>query len=109
VHSVLDGQSGAPDAAAKLEKQLIEITGFHPAPPRTADNDGKGVEAALLEEGRPGHYGLPGMRERARQMGAEFTMWSGVGTGTEIEVSIPGSIAYRGRPRPRFRWSRKKA
>jgi signal transduction histidine kinase len=72
-------------------------------------DDGKGIEAALLEEGRPGHYGLPGMRERARQIGAAFTIWSGVGTGTEIEVSIPGSIAYRGLPRPRFRWSRKKA
>jgi signal transduction histidine kinase len=73
-------------------------------------DDGKGIEPALLEEGRPGHYGLPGMRERARQIGAEFTIWSGVGTGTEIEVRIPGSIAYRGAsPRPRFRWFRKKA
>ena len=44
-------------------------------------DDGKGIEPALLEEGRPGHYGLPGMRERARQIGAEFTIWSGVGAG----------------------------
>jgi signal transduction histidine kinase len=72
-------------------------------------DDGKGIEPALLEEGRPGHFGLPGMRERARQIGAEVTIWSGVGTGTEIEVSIPGSIAYRGMPRPRLRWFRKKA
>jgi signal transduction histidine kinase len=71
-------------------------------------DDGKGIEPALLEEGRPGHYGLPGMRERARQIGAEFSIWSGVKTGTEIEVSIPGSIAYRGLPRPRFRWFGKK-
>lgn len=71
-------------------------------------DDGKGIEPALLEEGRPGHYGLPGMRERARQIGAEFTIWSGVGAGTEIEVTIPGSIAYRSLPRPRFRWFRKK-
>jgi trehalose/maltose transport system substrate-binding protein len=39
VHSVLTGQNSAPDAAAKLEKQLIEITGFHPGPPRTVDNN----------------------------------------------------------------------
>ena len=38
VHSVLIGQMSAPEAAAKLEMQLIEITGFHPGPPRTADN-----------------------------------------------------------------------
>jgi signal transduction histidine kinase len=73
-------------------------------------DDGKGIEPALLEEGRPGHYGLPGMRERARQIGAEFTIWSGVGTGTEIEVSIPGSIAYRGASaRHGFGWFHKKA
>jgi signal transduction histidine kinase len=70
-------------------------------------DDGKGIEPALLEEGRPGHYGLPGMRERARQIGAEFTIWSGAETGTEIEVSIPGSIAYRSLPR--LRWFGKKS
>lgn len=69
-------------------------------------DDGQGIEPAVLEEGRPGHYGLPGMRERARQIGAELTIWSGVGTGTEIEVDIPGSTAYIGLPRRRFRWFR---
>ncbi len=34
VHSVLAGQMGAPEAAAKLEQQLVEITGFRPGPPR---------------------------------------------------------------------------
>ena len=71
-------------------------------------DDGKGIDPATLEEGRAGHYGLPGMRERARQIGAELTIWSGAGTGTEIELSIPGSIAYRTLPRPRLRWLRKK-
>jgi signal transduction histidine kinase len=71
-------------------------------------DDGKGIEPAILAEGRPGHYGLPGMRERGRQIGAEVTIWSGTGTGTDIELSIPGSIAYRTWPRRRFRWSRKK-
>jgi signal transduction histidine kinase len=70
-------------------------------------DDGKGIEPATLEEGRSGHYGLPGMRERARQIGAELTICSGVGTGTEIDLSIPGSIAYRTLPRPRFRSFRK--
>jgi trehalose/maltose transport system substrate-binding protein len=35
VHSVLTGQRGAPEAAAELEKQLIQITGFRPGPPKT--------------------------------------------------------------------------
>jgi trehalose/maltose transport system substrate-binding protein len=38
VHSVLTGELSGPEAAAKLEKQLIEITGFRPGPPKT-DND----------------------------------------------------------------------
>jgi signal transduction histidine kinase len=57
-------------------------------------DDGQGIAPAILEEGRPGHYGLPGMRERAGQIGAKLTIWSGVGAGTEIELSIAGSIAY---------------
>ena len=30
-------------------------------------DDGEGIPAAILEQGRPGHYGLSGMRERARR------------------------------------------
>lgn len=37
VYSVLTAQKGAPDAAAELEKQLIEITGFPAAAPDTPD------------------------------------------------------------------------
>jgi ABC-type glycerol-3-phosphate transport system substrate-binding protein len=37
VRSVLTGQRGAPEAAAELEKRLIEITGFSSGPPKTLD------------------------------------------------------------------------
>src|SRR6266404_8068283 len=37
VHSVLNGQKGAPEAAADLEKVLIKITGFSTGPPKTAE------------------------------------------------------------------------
>jgi signal transduction histidine kinase len=57
-------------------------------------DDGEGMPAGILERGRPGHFGLPGMRERARQVGAELTIWSGAGAGTEIELRLAGSIAY---------------
>ena len=43
-------------------------------------DDGQGIAPEILEEGRPGHYGLPGMRERARQIGAKLKIWSGVGS-----------------------------
>ncbi len=70
-------------------------------------DDGKGIDPKLLDAGRDGHWGLPGMRERAQQIGAQLDMWSEAGAGTEVELRIPGSIAY-GHHRPRrFRLFRK--
>jgi signal transduction histidine kinase/ligand-binding sensor domain-containing protein len=57
-------------------------------------DDGEGIAPAMLAEGRPGHYGLRGMRERAAEIGGKLDIWSGVGTGTEIDLSIAGAIAY---------------
>jgi trehalose/maltose transport system substrate-binding protein len=39
VHSVLTGQQSAPEAAAKLEKQLMEMTGFPSGPPKVTENN----------------------------------------------------------------------
>ena len=73
-------------------------------------DDGRGIPAEILEEGRPGHYGLPGMRERAKQIGGKLEIWSGDRTGTEIELNIPGSVAYGTTAgHSRFRLFRKKA
>jgi signal transduction histidine kinase len=66
-------------------------------------DDGDGIAPEILEEGRTGHYGLAGMRERARQIGAKLSIWSGAGAGTEIELTILGSKAYGRSPRP-SRW-----
>ena len=41
VHSVLTGELSGPEAAAKLEMQLIDITGFRPGPPKTTDNNAR--------------------------------------------------------------------
>jgi signal transduction histidine kinase len=57
-------------------------------------DDGKGIDPKLLDTGRDGHWGLPGMRERAQELGAQLDMWSQLGAGTEVELRIPGSIAY---------------
>ena len=58
-------------------------------------DDGKGIDPAVLSRhGVEGHYGLPGMRERATIMGAKLTVWSQVDAGTEVELRIPASTAY---------------
>ncbi|MGC4051235.1 MAG: two-component regulator propeller domain-containing protein [Paludibaculum sp.] len=58
-------------------------------------DDGAGIDPQVLGSGRrKGHYGLPGMRERATSIGGQFEIWSELRRGTEIEVTIPGMIAY---------------
>jgi len=58
-------------------------------------DDGKGIDRKILEDGvRTGHFGLPGIRERAKQIGARLVFWSEAGAGTEVELEIPSRIAY---------------
>jgi len=58
-------------------------------------DDGKGIDPEVLSsQGKEGHFGLPGMRERAKIMGAKLTVWSEVDAGTELELRLPASIAY---------------
>jgi trehalose/maltose transport system substrate-binding protein len=40
VHAVLTGQKGAPEAAAELEKRLIEMTGYAVGPPKVSKKRG---------------------------------------------------------------------
>jgi signal transduction histidine kinase/ligand-binding sensor domain-containing protein len=61
-------------------------------------DDGRGIDPEVLRSGREGHWGLSGMRERAEGMGARLKVWSRERTGTEIELSVPGEIAFRGQP-----------
>jgi signal transduction histidine kinase len=58
-------------------------------------DDGKGINPAVLSRERSeGHYGLPGMRERATIMGGKLVVWSEVDAGTEVELRVPASKAY---------------
>jgi signal transduction histidine kinase len=58
-------------------------------------DDGKGIDPSVLSgDGREGHFGLHGMRERAKLVGGELAIWSEVDSGTEVELSIPASRAY---------------
>ncbi|MBI3896214.1 MAG: hypothetical protein HY313_09820 [Acidobacteria bacterium] len=58
-------------------------------------DDGIGINSTVLDRGGlDGHWGLLGMRERAKRIGGQLQIWSRPGAGTEIELRIPGSIAY---------------
>lgn len=58
-------------------------------------DDGKGIDPNFLTaEGREGHFGLHGMRERAKLIGGKLTVWTALDSGTEIELNIPAARAY---------------
>ena len=58
-------------------------------------DDGKGMDPQVMEKGRrPGHWGLPGVRERAQQIGAKLDFWSEAGAGTEVQLAVPAAVAY---------------
>jgi signal transduction histidine kinase len=58
-------------------------------------DDGKGIDPHVLKTGaRAGHFGLPGMSEHAQLVGGKLDVWSELGAGTEIELTIPAAIAY---------------
>jgi signal transduction histidine kinase len=59
-------------------------------------DDGRGIDPKVLtHDGRTGHYGLHGMRERAKLIGGHLDVWSKLNSGTEVELNIPATIAYR--------------
>jgi ligand-binding sensor domain-containing protein/signal transduction histidine kinase len=58
-------------------------------------DDGIGMDRDILASGgREGHWGLPGMQERARAMKGNLEIWSEQNRGTEIELTVPANIAY---------------
>jgi signal transduction histidine kinase len=57
-------------------------------------DDGAGIDQQVLELGKDGHWGLAGMRERAENIGARLKVWSRANSGTEVELLIPGHIAF---------------
>jgi signal transduction histidine kinase len=68
-------------------------------------DDGQGIAPPLLQAGREGHWGLAGMRERATRIGGRLEVWTTVEAGTEVEISVPGRVAFQAQPRrSRWRW-----
>lgn len=70
---------------------------------RIAD-DGMGADASTFSDGKEGHYGLKGMRERAGRIGAKLNIVSDATRGTEVCLTVPGKIAFHSGKPPRS-WS----
>jgi signal transduction histidine kinase/ligand-binding sensor domain-containing protein len=94
---------------AKAQKIEAEITYGDSEFLLHVRDDGNGIDPHLTNEGaRAGHWGVPGMRERAKSFGGKLEVWSEVGAGTEVELTVPAAIAYgKSEARRRF-WFRGK-
>ncbi len=76
-------------------KQIETEIEYGPTELRMAVRDnGCGIDPHQLEWGRPGHWGLQGMRERAERIGAQLRVLSKVAAGTEVELCMPSRIAF---------------
>ena len=52
-------------------------------------DDGKGIDPGVLSgQGPEGHFGLRGMRERAKLIEGKLMVWSEVDAGTEVELAF---------------------
>ena len=57
-------------------------------------DDGCGIASEIVRDGRPGHFGLKGMRERAEKIGGSLKVESEHTVGTTVELTLPGTVAY---------------
>jgi signal transduction histidine kinase/ligand-binding sensor domain-containing protein len=57
-------------------------------------DDGRGMDPLVVRSGTEGHWGIAGMRERAESIGAAFKVSSRADAGTEVELTVPGHVAF---------------
>jgi signal transduction histidine kinase len=52
-------------------------------------DDGRGIDETMVKNGREGHWGLSGMRERAAAIHGRLRILSKIGAGTEVVLVVP--------------------
>jgi signal transduction histidine kinase/ligand-binding sensor domain-containing protein len=68
----------------------------------SVNDNGVGIEPAVVLEGKDGHFGLRGMRERAERIGSKLTIASSPNSGTEMRLVVPGNVIFRKASATRF-------
>jgi signal transduction histidine kinase/ligand-binding sensor domain-containing protein len=62
------------------------------------EDNGRGIDEEILRAGgREGHWGLLGMRERARKIGSRIDYDRPLTSGTRVTLRVPARIAYGAR------------
>ncbi len=69
-------------------------------------DNGVGMSAELVAAGRPDHWGLKGMRERAQRLSSKLDIWSTQGAGTEVELKILSGVVPHSQVKYASLWSK---
>src|SRR4030081_403204 len=83
----------AHSSASRLE---VELRYGDDLALRVSDS-GTGIDPAIVDAGKDGHFGLQGMQERAGRIRGKLTIVSSTNSGTEIKLLVPGGIIFRNR------------
>ena len=65
-------------------------------------DDGLGIDPPILRAGKLNHWGLIGMRERAKRIGATLTLTSTPNEGARVFLTVPADVAYPERSKKHF-------
>ena len=91
------GREALQNAFRHAQGTRVDVTLHYDASKFTlsVQDDGIGFPAAMLAHGqRDGHWGLPGMRERAETVHGTLAMSNAPGGGACIVLAVPGRTAY---------------
>ena len=58
-------------------------------------DSGRGFNPTLLTSGKPGHFGIMGMRERASNICGRFSLETAEGQRTCLRLIVPGRVIFR--------------
>src|SRR4029077_19099379 len=83
-----------PCVHSRAPQLRVELSYAQDLSLRIRDN-GAGIDPDIVRRGKPGHFGLQSMRERAARIMGQFSVESSAGSGTEITLTVPGGIIYR--------------
>lgn len=83
-------------AHASAKQVLVDIDYGSAAFTLRIQDDGRGIDPRYLSpHGRPDHWGLRGMYERAREAGGVLQVSSRPGNGSEVRLTVNAALAYR--------------
>lgn len=83
-NACMHAQAGRIDVTLHFSEHVFELT---------VQDDGTGI-CETERAGRAGHWGIPGMRERAAELGATLTLQSAAGQGTAWHLQLGAALAY---------------